>query len=427
MKIPRRDFLTTAAAALGAAAAGFPRITRAATTSVPRNLVVVLNAGGWDVTYALDPKPGLTTVDVGPGTVKSFGNIPIFSDAGRPNVDAFFQAYSGISAVVNGIAVRGIAHPACMKRTLTGTPDESKPDVAMITSWELGRDLPVPYLVLGTTAYTGPLAAAAGRVGATNQIVTLLDPATDAYPAPPGSTFTQPCFVPDANDEASIRQFVLAGSARERALRGSAGYNGARIADFETALTRGDLFKTYRPQMGNRGRTVSMAAQVQIAVNAIHNGVSWAVMVDSGQAWDTHVNDSTQAGDWDASFTGIKTLADTLAATPGKQSGNTMLDETVVVCLSEMSRTPKLNAAAGKDHWPVTSALVFGAGVRGNAVYGGTDDGLQAQTVDYATGAVSSSGVEVWTDNLMAGLLTLVGVDPSGYLPTSEPFLGFVA
>jgi hypothetical protein len=48
-----------------------------------------------------------------------------------------------------------------------------------------------------------------------------------------------------------------------------------------------------------------------------------------------------------------------------------LLDSTMVVATGEFGRTPKLNAAGGRDHWPgVWSALLAGGGVRGGQVVG---------------------------------------------------------
>jgi uncharacterized protein (DUF1501 family) len=98
-----------------------------------------------------------------------------------------------------------------------------------------------------------------------------------------------------------------------------------------------------------------------------------------------------------------------------------LFDNTVVFVLSEMGRTPKLNQSAGKDHWPVTSALVFGAGVAGGRVIGATDNQLGAQSMNLTTGAVDASGKQLQTGNLVAGVLALAGVDPSSYFPSVEP------
>ena len=50
-----------------------------------------------------------------------------------------------------------------------------------------------------------------------------------------------------------------------------------------------------------------------------------------------------------------------------------MLEDVAVVCWGEFGRTPKINANAGRDHWPrVCSALVAGGGMRSGQVLGST-------------------------------------------------------
>ena len=51
-----------------------------------------------------------------------------------------------------------------------------------------------------------------------------------------------------------------------------------------------------------------------------------------------------------------------------------MLDETLVMVTSEFGRTPKINADAGRDHWPkVFSVMLAGGGVQGGLIYGASD------------------------------------------------------
>lgn len=51
-----------------------------------------------------------------------------------------------------------------------------------------------------------------------------------------------------------------------------------------------------------------------------------------------------------------------------------LLDETLVAMLGEFGRTPKINAAAGRDHWgPCQSVVLAGGGIRGGQVYGASD------------------------------------------------------
>ena len=92
-----------------------------------------------------------------------------------------------------------------------------------------------------------------------------------------------------------------------------------------------------------------------------------------------------------------------------------------------MGRTPKLNAAAGKDHWPVTSCLVFGAGVAGGRVIGGSDEAQNALNVNLASGDLQEDGAQLQTANLAGGLLELMGVDPSQHFAGVEPLHAFIA
>ncbi|MCH7988128.1 MAG: DUF1501 domain-containing protein [Planctomycetes bacterium] len=51
-----------------------------------------------------------------------------------------------------------------------------------------------------------------------------------------------------------------------------------------------------------------------------------------------------------------------------------LLKETLVAVASEFGRTPKINARAGRDHWPkVFSVLLAGGGIKGGQVYGSSN------------------------------------------------------
>lgn len=52
-----------------------------------------------------------------------------------------------------------------------------------------------------------------------------------------------------------------------------------------------------------------------------------------------------------------------------------MLDNTLVVCMGEFGRTPKINPAGGRDHWPQCWSILFaGGGVKGGQVVGASDE-----------------------------------------------------
>ena len=50
------------------------------------------------------------------------------------------------------------------------------------------------------------------------------------------------------------------------------------------------------------------------------------------------------------------------------------LEETVVACMGEFGRTPKINKDAGRDHWgSCQSVLLAGGGIKGGQVIGASD------------------------------------------------------
>ncbi|HTM55760.1 MAG TPA: DUF1501 domain-containing protein [Pirellulales bacterium] len=82
-----------------------------------------------------------------------------------------------------------------------------------------------------------------------------------------------------------------------------------------------------------------------------------------------------------------------------------MLDETLVICLAEFGRTPRINAAGGRDHWGnVFSVAMAGGGIRGGHVHGASD----------AIGGEPKEGL-VRPPDLLATLYHCLG-----YAPTTE-------
>jgi uncharacterized protein (DUF1501 family) len=212
-----------------------------------------------------------------------------------------------------------------------------------------------------------------------------------------------------------------------RATRGSQGYNRKRVDDFESSIDRGKKLVAARAGFGSRGRTLTLDSQVDLALDALEQDISQSVMLNTRLGWDTHDTNTDQAGFHETTFSGLTRLLDGLSARAGRQAGTKMIDDTTVVCFSEFSRTPKLNANAGKDHWPVACAVVMGAGVKGGASYGATNDGVETMAIDFATGLASDAGRVLTYNQFTAGLLELCGVDPTAHIGSVEVFDAFVA
>ena len=119
-------------------------------------------------------------------------------------------------------------------------------------------------------------------------------------------------------------------------------------------------------------------------------------------AWDTHQKN----------FEILKNnklpgLDQTFSALMEDLSSRGLLDETLIVIMSEMGRTPKINGNAGRDHWTFCyGAMLAGAGIRGGTAYGESDS--QAAYV---------KDKPVSTADICSTIYHTLGIDPSYRVP----------
>jgi hypothetical protein len=103
-----------------------------------------------------------------------------------------------------------------------------------------------------------------------------------------------------------------------------------------------------------------------LARRLVQSGVRFIEV--SLHGWDTHAGNFTGTPDMCA------ILDRGLAALVGDLHERGMLNDTLVVLTTEFGRTPKINLAVGRDHYPKAfSAALFGGGMKGGFVYGSTN------------------------------------------------------
>ena len=89
--------------------------------------------------------------------------------------------------------------------------------------------------------------------------------------------------------------------------------------------------------------------------------------------WDCHGSRPFSTLD-DYASTLLPTFDVALSALLDDLDRRGLLESTLVVATGEFGRTPRLNAAGGRDHWPgVWSAVLAGGGTRGGTVIGASD------------------------------------------------------
>lgn len=429
LKLGRRQFLSGSAAFLGAMTLGVPSLVRAQ-SAPPRKLILVTCNGGWDVSFHLDPKPdGLGTVNVPTGTIQTLGDVTYMNaDTTGGVVNSYFQAHSDVSSAVRGISVRSISHDVCIRRMLTGSPADDAPDMGVITASAHAPMLPAPYLTLGAVSFPGDLEGASVRQGTTNQLSLAMNYDT-LDPGGVGATFPVP------NEQALISQYLQSGGIDYQAARGTYGKNAQKTGDYLSSLDRVEGLYAQRDNLGSPfALTTGLTEQLNNALTMLEQDVCWSVNVSTGFVWDHHDPAAAPTGTYQGAqglqnqilWPALNNLVTELKTRDGSTPGSKMIDETVVVVLSEMTRTPLYNEQGGKDHWPYTSALVIGAGVNAGKSLGVTDDSLISEKINLATGAADAGGVILETEQFAAGILQLVGVDPLEHL-AAAPFTAMIA
>ncbi|MEX2111578.1 MAG: DUF1501 domain-containing protein [Pirellulales bacterium] len=165
------------------------------------------------------------------------------------------------------------------------------------------------------------------------------------------------------------RRPVMAGTESYNCLRGQAvTLTGAQGGIAEVFSLEGEP-PALRERYGNHrfGRAMLLArrlAQAGVSMTTIHFN---EMTICDG--WDTHSKN----------FVALETellpmLDQGLSALLEDLDRQGTLDETLVVVMGEFGRTPKINAAAGRDHWgSCQSVLLSGGGIRGGLVLGASD------------------------------------------------------
>lgn len=413
----RRDLLKAGALSMGAL--GLPRFAQAATPEDLRFLFVFAQ-GGWDPTRVLASPFSNRFVSMDAGSERgTAGGISFVDHPDRPSVRAFFENHHSRSVILNGVMVRSIAHEICTLIAMTGTTSGVSPDWPAILAAS-GGDYVLPHVVLGGPSFPGSLGEAVARTGSNGQLEALISGSALSWQAAPMGGPSRP--------SEAIMDRYLERRAAARASYGLSAQDSALTGDFSAAVNKLRALKDLQYVMDFTGGA-DLASQAEVAVEALSLGIARCMTLsgNGGASWDTHANnDQDQSLLWENLFVGLNQLMALLDATPGP-AGGTLADQTVVVVLSEMGRTPQLNSFNGKDHWPYTSILLAGAGLAGDRVIGDFDDSFYGLPIDPGSGEVSESGQVLSAESVGATLLELAGIDPDEFVSGVSPITGILS
>jgi hypothetical protein len=401
----RRDFLKACAAVgLGLAVPFRSRDARAAEKKdepYAGPYYIVFNAsGGWDTTYLMDPK-GVNGINrlykegdiLSKGTHK-YAPIKQHAKGGMCNED-FYAEFGDELLTFNGLDYSVNNHSPGARYMATGKLDSlAYPTFAALVAACKGPDCPLAFLTFGNYSATGNLVAMS-RVPYLPSLRKIAN--ADAIDGNERSPYHDK-FALDRIEEA-LREENAAQAADPRLPRAERAENMLYAAQVNSkALER---VTKYIPKDIPKER---LGQQAEIALASFKAGVCVSANLTISQ-FDSHANNDPDQ---------MKLIPEFLAgiAYTVRRAGELKIREQLVVIVqSEMGRTPNYNQGNGKDHWSIGSVMFLGKGIKGNRVFGATDEKQFAVPIDPATLKLDKDkGIRVRPEHVHEALRELAGI-----------------
>jgi len=427
----RRDFLH--AGALSAIGLSLPQYARAAAEGKvrpgheKRSCIMIFNLGGPSQQDLWDMKPDAPAEVRGPfKPIRTKSDAFEISEVLPKHAEVSYRISLVLTCHHDGAAV----HDAGWQITQTGrrfTGGIQTPHAGSVASYLLGRrtDLP-PFVVLPELMGRGggnlPNGQAGGFVGKAHDPFALMaDPSRPNFRVPdllPPDQIT----VARLDRRRKLREIV------EGAARQFEASEDARLLDdnfhaayrLMTSVQAREAFDLSKePQAVRERYGMNRFGQCcLLARRLVENGVRFVTIntfltVFGETTWDIHGSKP---------FTSIEGMKDVVcpmydqaySALIEDLHARGLLDDTLVTGLAEFGRTPKVNPAGGRDHWPQCFSVTFaGGGVKGGRVVGASDSfgGFPAER-------------PVKPGDIVATIFHSLGLDHTSHLPgpAGRPF-----
>ena len=397
-RLHRRLFLK------GLVASGVPAVTSftglftnpvfaEAAKKAEKNVILLWLCGAPSQFETWDPKPGRPSG--GP-----FGSIP--TSVPGVHFSSLMPRCAGIAHrlnVVRCMRTKQTEHLQAINLLTRGNPDRAgftRPTLGAVVSAALGRlDTKLPNFILldpnpeGNEFKEYKASDLAGWLGPEHAPIRL------------GGTYTQlgraaDALADDREEQLALRRFFAKRYETEHQSRTAAAQNVA-FEKMKGLMASADLFDVAKLPENDRARygPGTFGLHTLLARNLVERGAPF-VMVANGMPWDNHVFQH------EIHQMLVPELDRVLHCLVTDLHDRGLLEHTLVVAMGEFGRTPWLNAARGRDHYPdAWSLMLTGCGLRRGVVVGGTD----ADGVDPDGRAFSEQ-------NLFATIFTALGIDP---------------
>jgi len=428
----RRDFLGVLTGGAASLALG---PTWAGASTLPDEFFIFVHAGGgWDVTLWADPRNerrGL--IDPATAGNSETGGLKYWKHAGGtfeiltsksglqlgPGIGSLYDLRERLT-IINGLAMNTVSHDDGTTFSTTGrhrtggaVPESS---VDVVCANELGgRQLMPSVAIRFPSQFVGDRLdrrAVPLRVGSVDAITRSFVRSAD-YLQPPDRQAITALLTEEARelarDSTHPAPFDQLASQHQDLVPLLTG-------DFTKALGARQLQAAY-PQFEYQGFQGGSTVAAAFAIEAIKRNLVRCVGFGLG-GFDTHgANQRQHALQLQELFGTIAAMVKLLDATPHPtRRGAKLSEHTHILVVSEFCRTPQLNPAGGRDHYPNNSALVISPRFRPGP-FGATDPDqlLPVDSVEFSDGRRA-----IAPPDLLATFLGAFGIDPRRYMRDGE-------
>jgi hypothetical protein len=397
-RLHRRLFLRGVTASATAAVTSFTglfmnRVFAEQTRRAGKNVILLWLCGAPSQFETWDPKPGRPTG--GP-----FGSVPtVIPGVHFSSLMPRCASIADRLNVVRSMRTKQTEHLQAINLLTRGNPDRAgftRPTLGAVVSAALGNlDTELPNFILldpnprGNEFEQYKASDLAGWLGPEHAPVRL------------GGSYTQlkraaDALADDHEDRLALRRYFAKRYEVERSSSIAAAQNAA-FEKFHGLTASADLFDLAKLPETDRSRYGPglFGLHALMARNLVEHGAPF-VMVANGMPWDNHVFQH------EIHQMLVPELDRVLYHLMMDLDERGLLDHTLVIAMGEFGRTPWLNAARGRDHYPnAWSLMLTGCGLKRGVVAGGTDiDG------------VDPAGRAFNEQNLFATIFTALGIDP---------------
>ena len=369
----RRAFLGTATGAMmggttGLSILGSPSFASQLKQDQKRAILVFLG-GGHSQFETWDPKPGRPTGGPFTSIPTSVPGLQICE-----MLPKMAQRLSKHTAVIRSIDTGNTDHDKGARVVLRG----NRPDIGPAKFPTLGatlarelaqQDSQVPdhvalyTTVIGFPGMLNPSPGIAGCIGSRWEPINILRGL-----APEANSLPKFLSDLDHKQRSELRDLLSQRFARGREHVGTlASHNDAyaRVRGLMACDQLFDISKEPETVREKYGPTL-FGKQALVARRLVEAGVPF-VRLNRGW-WDSH------GENFDIHHELVPELDDVLSVLLDDLEERGLLEQTLVITMAEMGRTPKINSMRGRDHYAGMSATLSGCGIQGGAVFGKTNE-----------------------------------------------------